>query len=420
MNKKSGIYKITNLINGKLYIGKSVNVKERKTTHLRDLRNNKHHNQHLQNAVNKYGLTNFTFDIIEYCNEEDLFIRENYWITELRTYESEIGYNISIPMNDERLRKNTTKNFSINAYYDKDELISYLQEFYYMEGKVPTQRELGGGSNYPCNNVYIDRFGSFKNALIEADLYDFVENKKLFERFEYTKDDVYEKFKKFVDNYGKFPNHIELKETNKFDLPTHNIVIKHYGSIENLKKEFGFDKESVKEKENEIALIQLKELYIKDGYVTSRTIDKSKLTRSTGFYLDRFGSLMNAYELIGIYTKEHVTEILKEFVKIHNRIPNNKDIINYKLPSKNIIAQYYSSEELNDLLGFTKEKENREALISLKQLYDSQGFVSEETINKSEITKSAKFYCVRFGNLTNACKEANIPLDGLILKYKAS
>ena len=54
--KKSGIYQIRNLVNGKIYVGSSVNLETRKTPHYWELENNRHNNQHLQRAYNKYGL----------------------------------------------------------------------------------------------------------------------------------------------------------------------------------------------------------------------------------------------------------------------------------------------------------------------------------------------------------------------------
>lgn len=75
---KSGVYKITNLINNKAYIGSSINVYNRKHTHINKLKNNNHHCKHLQNAYNKYGKDNFLFEIIEYC--ENITEREQYYI----------------------------------------------------------------------------------------------------------------------------------------------------------------------------------------------------------------------------------------------------------------------------------------------------------------------------------------------------
>lgn len=81
---KSGIYKIANKINGKIYIGKSLDVKERKYSHFYKLRKNEHGNQYLQVSFNKYGEENFEFSIIEFVADNLLNIREIYYIDTLK------------------------------------------------------------------------------------------------------------------------------------------------------------------------------------------------------------------------------------------------------------------------------------------------------------------------------------------------
>lgn len=74
-NNKSGVYKITNLINNKFYIGSTKNLSSRYRTHLSSLTLNKSGCVILQNAVNKYGIENFKFEV--------LFIGENYFEKEI-------------------------------------------------------------------------------------------------------------------------------------------------------------------------------------------------------------------------------------------------------------------------------------------------------------------------------------------------
>lgn len=82
--KTIGIYKITNIVNGKIYVGSSKNVKKRINEHKRTLKLNKHHSCLLQRAVNKYGFENFTFNIIEECEQKDLIITEQKYIDGLK------------------------------------------------------------------------------------------------------------------------------------------------------------------------------------------------------------------------------------------------------------------------------------------------------------------------------------------------
>jgi group I intron endonuclease len=64
--KNSGIYKIIHKESGKYYIGRTNNFKRRWYRHKYELNKNKHDNQHLQNAWNKYGKNNFDFCVVEY------------------------------------------------------------------------------------------------------------------------------------------------------------------------------------------------------------------------------------------------------------------------------------------------------------------------------------------------------------------
>ena len=73
----SGIYIITNLVNGKSYIGKSESsVVERMSQHRRNYRSS----VILQRAISKYGINNFRFSIIEKCPPDKCSEREIYWI----------------------------------------------------------------------------------------------------------------------------------------------------------------------------------------------------------------------------------------------------------------------------------------------------------------------------------------------------
>lgn len=89
----TGIYKITNLINKKMYIGKAENIKNRWNKHLTELRNNKHNNKHLQASWNKYGEKNFKFDIIIECHKDILNDSEEYFIRYHNTTNNKYGYN---------------------------------------------------------------------------------------------------------------------------------------------------------------------------------------------------------------------------------------------------------------------------------------------------------------------------------------
>lgn len=91
---KSGIYKIVNLVNNKIYIGKSKNLQNRRKEHFGDLKKGEHNNCHLQSSWNKYGPDVFAFEIIEFTDISLLFAREHYWIHFYNTLNRNFGYNI--------------------------------------------------------------------------------------------------------------------------------------------------------------------------------------------------------------------------------------------------------------------------------------------------------------------------------------
>ena len=91
-----GIYKITNKINGKCYIGQSVNIERRWNEHASVAFNEKQwsYNSKLSRALRKYGRDNFVFEIIEECSCHNNNKREIFWIDHYKAVEE--GYNICL------------------------------------------------------------------------------------------------------------------------------------------------------------------------------------------------------------------------------------------------------------------------------------------------------------------------------------
>lgn len=94
-----GIYKITNQLNGKVYIGQSIDIEERWRQHKRAWRDTSR-KALLYEAIRKDGLENFLFEIIEECPKERLNEREKFWIREYNSLED--GYNMSTIENLQR------------------------------------------------------------------------------------------------------------------------------------------------------------------------------------------------------------------------------------------------------------------------------------------------------------------------------
>ncbi len=92
-----GIYKITNLLNDKVYIGQSVDIKRRWSNHINYAENkdSKEYNTPIHNAIRKYGKDNFKFEIIEECSLEELDQKEQYWIKFYNATNRNLGYNLT-------------------------------------------------------------------------------------------------------------------------------------------------------------------------------------------------------------------------------------------------------------------------------------------------------------------------------------
>jgi group I intron endonuclease len=187
----SGIYKITNIINGKMYVGSTNNLANRKDNHFSELKRNVHPNRFLQRAVNKYGMENFKFEIIEHCLLKELNIKEGYWCSLLNTYNDKYGYNLIIVNLDgvhimpkeikEKLRiintgkkhSEITKERQRNAKLGKSFALSHKEKitpylihgFHNKEHRSKLQKARQRSVlQYDLNNNFIQEFESIKKA----------------------------------------------------------------------------------------------------------------------------------------------------------------------------------------------------------------------------------------------------------------
>lgn len=116
------IYKITNQINGKVYIGKTVyDIKKRWKEHQLDCKREQCKNHPFYRALNKYGPDNFVVEEVEQCDISALEEREIYWIKYYRAY---VGW-------DDCNGYNATKGGDGKFLYDHTAILTRLIEFPY-------------------------------------------------------------------------------------------------------------------------------------------------------------------------------------------------------------------------------------------------------------------------------------------------
>ena len=91
------IYKVTNNINNKIYVGQTINTLEyRRNQHERSINYKNTRNNAFSRALKKYGINNFTWEVIDNAdNLDQLNQKEEYWISKLNCLiDSGLGYNI--------------------------------------------------------------------------------------------------------------------------------------------------------------------------------------------------------------------------------------------------------------------------------------------------------------------------------------
>ncbi len=152
--QKSGIYKIINLVNNKIYIGSSINISVRITSHKNTLKNNKHCNHYLQRSYNKYGKENFKFELIEYCNEEDLSLKEEYYINKFNSNNKINGYNLESFLNGRKRHSEQSKLKIGNSHRGKTKIITQEWRDNISKATLGMKR-----SNETKNNIRLAKLG---------------------------------------------------------------------------------------------------------------------------------------------------------------------------------------------------------------------------------------------------------------------
>ena len=137
----TGIYKITNTENNKVYIGQSTKIEDRWEQHLDDLRSNSHHSKSLQYEYNMFGEDAFRFEVIENFDFADepnmnsfkvrlmLLFREKFYMTKYNAFNIEHGYNYMDSFQNLMNYYSYPKS-NQNKYYDQFEQYSGFVKMY--------------------------------------------------------------------------------------------------------------------------------------------------------------------------------------------------------------------------------------------------------------------------------------------------
>lgn len=137
-----GIYKITNKITNKVYIGQSIDIKLRWAVHKQPSNyfdpTNDNYYRKIYTAFREYGIENFEFSIIENCSKEQLNEREIYWINYYNSFYD--GYNMTLGGEGGNIP-------SDKKIYQYDRFGNFIQEFMNV-------REAATQLNLTTNTIY--------------------------------------------------------------------------------------------------------------------------------------------------------------------------------------------------------------------------------------------------------------------------
>lgn len=159
-NKQYGvIYKITNLINNKVYIGQTKQKFDKRIyQHKYSM---KKHRTYLAKAFRKYGFENFLFEILEKCQKDILDQKEEYYIAVYNSSDENFGYNLIFYKNKKAYyNKHLKQKFKKINNSRKKRLIQKQVGKRSLGKKLSKNKKYVGVNKY--GNVWSCQFGSHK------------------------------------------------------------------------------------------------------------------------------------------------------------------------------------------------------------------------------------------------------------------
>lgn len=232
-----GIYRIINKINNKSYIGQSKNICVRWNEHYLSSRevNNENKNKNcsiIHKALNKYGVENFTFEVLTLCNPCDLNDEEKYFISYYNTLIPN-GYNIEpgghppskFGSNNHNSKMNENDIYKIRESYALGDKKNNVYETYKDIISINTFNDIWQGKTW--THIHMDVY-TLENKQKQKNNYDKISARKSVQvlsdedilKIRHLKNDGYSK--KYVHN--QYYSNINI---NTFNDIWYNMTFKH-------------------------------------------------------------------------------------------------------------------------------------------------------------------------------------------------
>jgi group I intron endonuclease len=449
--KKTGVYKILNKENNKVYIGStSQRFSNRLSNHIRELIEDRHHSKYLQNSYNKRkDINKFEISILDVCEPEECLLFEQKWLDIYKSYIKEFGYNIcpiagsclgikkskeekikiferSRCLSDNQIIEifklrndlklsyrlisegmNITKN-QVASILTKPIKYKYVKEKYKLELKVRFEKEFTKYDIIKIHNLYeIEKFSIrdiseiMKLSLIKLKHLIYNEKLYLIEK-ENLKFNVEKNRKNKIYKRKKRPFGIKVNKTIISELEISEVFNLKYNS--NLKNDEILEKTG----------ITLKDIKLILSYIYQRRkYNQLYISLKTQFNLREKRTVLSEVDIVGIFNDynsgKYLIEELNEkynfndvgvIIQKSDRISNYyKDIINKnnlrvdKSSTKNKEIKSKSMSEMNKKRAKTYEIVNPEGIkTKITNLAEFSRDNGLDAANLSRVSKNGKSY----------------------------
>ena len=267
-----------------------------------------------------------------------------------------------------------------NKQYTDEELLEILRK-YNREVGFPTNRKFTASNGLPSSGTYVNRFGSFQNAILLSGIEIPKNRKRYFNRVEYDKDYLLKVFKEQVDisikESGKLINDEEI-DLNE-NLPSASVYYKNFSTLDNLYSLIGIDRNKFNndklEEDMKKKYVELREILGRTPH--SRDFDKYSKNNNYWYscqaYLNHFGSIQNLQKSMGddpfvLGKGMSKQEMLDRIMRLYEELecqPTQRDIYycDYTPSTSKYSRVFGSVSNALYILGF---KPNNKVLISPK------------------------------------------------------